>query len=431
MTALTERRLRLALRLLVTVAALRFGFEVLAYARPGFGEDVAQHWVASRVLAAGNDPYVPGVTARAGAASGLVTPGHGSYHFLERHHYPPLGLLVWAPLSRLPFRTAVLVWLLASALVWLACLPLLEKVLGMTGGSSDALLLRGALLTFAPALGVLSLGQLEIFVFALLLAGLTLEGRGRPWLAGAPIALAILLKLIPGAWLIYYLVLRRWRMVGSIVAWAVGLTAASLPFVGTATYRSFVASSWAFASAREGWQRYVPSNLSLQSFAFKGFAFLSGGHAYEHVALWVGRTAGLAVFLATLVVLLRARRRGDRADLAGLGLLCAATSLASALTWQHHLVWLALPLGVALRWSWETADLRRFTWGFLLPYVLIGQLDPWLQPLRDLTVGLGKDWRDVLWTITPAAIAVGVALCWVFTARLAWERHPPEPGPRS
>jgi hypothetical protein len=48
----------------------------------------------------------------------------------------------------------------------------------------------------------------------------------------------------------------------------------------------------------------------------------------------------------------------------------------------------------------------------------VGRLDPWLQPWRDLTAGMAKPVRDVLWSLTPAAVAAGVVLVAVASARI-------------
>jgi hypothetical protein len=84
-----------------------------------------------------------------------------------------------------------------------------------------------------------------------------------------------------------------------------------------------------------------------------------------------------------------------------------ATSLVSGMTFQHHLLWAAIPLGLALREGWESGETGRLVTAFWIPYLLIGLLDAWNPPLRNLTRDLPTTWRDILWSVIPAAVALG------------------------
>ena len=384
---------------MLALAGIRFGLEVASYLGPGYGEDFAKHWVAPQVLRRGGDPYDPAVTKQLASSLGVLDPDRAYFHYLERFHYPPLDLALFGPLSRLPLRTATIVWILFSAVLYLASIPILLRVLGFERRPTEALLMTAALLAFAPALSALSLGQLDVAVFFALVLGLALEQEGRPVAAGLAVAVAIHMKLFPAAFFVFYLLLRRWRMVASIAAWTLGLAALGVAAVGRSVCASWMRAESAYATLQSGWEQYLPSNLSVPAFLMKGAAFLTGGHEAAGAAIVLGRMAIVGLLAVAGFAVVRAKHGGREEQLWALGALCAATSMSSALTFQHHLVWLAIPLGLALR---EGAVLT-----FLVPYLLIGTLDPWNQPLRDATSGMSKAWRDVLWSIAPAAIATG------------------------
>lgn len=419
--------IRLVLAFMLAVAGVRFGLEVLSYLAPGYGEDFAKHWVAPRALAAGEDPYDPAVTKRLAESLDVMASDRTYFHYLERFHYPPLDLLVFRPLSLLPLRAATVVWILLSSLLYLASIPLLLDVLGFERRSAEAGLMIAALLGFAPALGTMSLGQLEIAVFFALVLGLWLEERGRPVAAGLAIAVAIHIKVFPAVLVLFYLLLRRWRMVASIAAWTVALAAACLWAVGPQACGAWLLAESRYGALESGWEQYLPSNLSIPAFLMKAAAFLSGGHEAAGIAIAIGRVAMVALLAVASFAVVRAARGGRDETLWALGALFTATSMASPLTFQHHLVWLALPLGLALKEAWAAQDARRMALTFVLPYLLIGTLDPWNQSLRDLTGDLPKGWRDVLWSIIPAAIASGALWLGVYAVRRASR---PQPSPR-
>jgi len=397
-----------AARTLLVAAVFAFALDVVTFVGPEWGEDVAQHWVAARLAADGGDPYAEGALRHRGEEEGLIAPGQPSHHFLEQHHYPPFAVALATPLARVGFLGARLTWLAASVVCALASLPLLARVSGVPPGEARVVL-AGLFLLFMPLRGALGLGQPDVFLLLLLLLGLDLDRTNRPGLAGLPLAAAALLKLLPFAWLLYFAARARWRVVASMLAWAAGLSALSLLVVPARLYRSFVVSQLAFAEASTGWQRYEPTNLSLTAWIFKAFAFATSSHDLEPAAGWLARIAAAALLAVVAVVIARARR-----GVAGMGLLVAAIALVSPLTWQHHLVVLILPLAIALRERLE--DPRAIVTGFLLPYALVGLLDPRFGAWRAATAEWSRPARDVAWSILPLAVTAGIA----WTGILAW-----------
>ena len=151
---------------------------------------------------------------------------------------------------------------------------------------------------------------------------------------------------------------------------------------------------------------------------FKALAFASSSHDLEVIGGLLAR--GLAVVLLVAVCLYLARIRtitGRDPGAAGMGLVVATIALVSPLTWQHHLVVLMLPLAIALRAWLEDPDGRRLMTGFLLPYMLVGLIDPRLSAWREVTAGWAKGARDIAWSVLPLAATAGIA----WTAILAWK----------
>jgi hypothetical protein len=403
--------------LLLALALLRFGGAVVDSTAPGMAEDVAQHWVAARLSAEGGDPYASGALRTAGERYGVVAREGGGFHFLARHHYPPLGLVLWRPLAALPYDGARWAWLALTVVLSLACLLLLESLLRVPPGSNLSWLIRAGFLGFGPVLGTLNLGQMGVLIFAGLLAGLKLDRDGRSGWAGGPLAVAILLKVLPGVWLLVFAAGRRWRAVGSTLCWMVGLTALSVLAVGWSPYARYIEDQLQFGTGQEGWQRYVPNNVSATAFLLKGAALLTGGHDWERLVLLACAVSGAALLIA---VLYRATRIGsDQEDawLGAVGLACATVSLVSPMTWQHHLVWLALPLAAGVKVAWQHHGVSRAFGWWAAAWLLLG-LDPWAAPLRALTSDLPPPWKDVVWSVPAAGVLAGMVLTWLLAYRL-------------
>lgn len=207
-------------------------------------------------------------------------------------HYPPLTLPLFGALAALPREAVHVLWLLASA--GLALLALRAFAIPWSWALA-ALLWR----PFAEGLWV---GNVAVP----LLAAFALAPR-----AGALLAVPGLFKVyagLPAVWLIRE---RRWRDVALAVAVGIALALVTLPLVGVAAWREWLAGlAW--------WDASIPA---LGSYA-TGIAL--GGH--------VGLIPALAIAATVLVLALRAR--GDEA----LWRLGVATPVISPAVFSHGLL---------------------------------------------------------------------------------------------
>jgi hypothetical protein len=152
-------------------------------------------------------------------------------HYGEPLAYANLPAVAWAaiPLTGLPFRVALLLWMA----------PLVAVLLGAwwvaaPGGGWERVAYLVLLLAAAPVLRALELGQYEIAVMGLVAFHWWLLRRGRPVLAGVALALACLkpqdVFLVPAV-----LVLTgRWRPAAAWAATCAALAAAMALALGPA-----------------------------------------------------------------------------------------------------------------------------------------------------------------------------------------------------
>jgi hypothetical protein len=149
-----------------------------------------------------------------GLTSGLGWPMH--------YRYPPLFLLLFAPLAMLPLGLAAALWVIAkiAVLAWVIH-AFKQRGLKLPPSLSAPVLIP--ILFITPYLiEEFRYGNAQFFVVALTIAGLLLL-RERPVLAAASLGLATSIKVWPLFFLPYLAVRREWKAVGYTAAFVVFL----------------------------------------------------------------------------------------------------------------------------------------------------------------------------------------------------------------
>jgi alpha-1,2-mannosyltransferase len=251
--------------------------------------------------------------------------GHTTYGFT----YPPFAALCMVPLALVTARTAAVLTTAASAAVVVAITYWLLTPLARRHGWSRWFAVAlgvPVVLAMEPIRETLGYGQVNMLIFALVVADVVALRRGRGW-AGAGIGLATALKLTPGLFIVLLVLTGRRR--AAAVATGTFLSATLLALVVNP------AGSWQYwTSALWDTSRVGPvdkwSNQSLL-----GMTARLADPGQPDRRLWA--------LLAVLVLVLgmwravRAHRRGD--DLVAVTLIGLTACLTSPISWTHHLYW--------------------------------------------------------------------------------------------
>jgi hypothetical protein len=145
--------------------------------------------------------------------------------------YPPMLLLLVAPLSDLPFMPAWLVWTVGGMVFMLAAL---RRLLPWR--------LATALLLGTPAsLWCITLGQNGFLTAGLMIYALELLGRGS-WIAGVFIGLLTYKPQFGLLFPVFLILQRRFAVIAAAVATVLALAAASALVFGAAAWQAFVKS---------------------------------------------------------------------------------------------------------------------------------------------------------------------------------------------
>ncbi|WP_311972375.1 glycosyltransferase family 87 protein [Bradyrhizobium campsiandrae] len=191
--------------------------------RSPFGDDFINYWSGAYLALHGRAAEVYDFVAFHGFETSVVGPHIDFYHY----SYPPVLLLLTAPLAIVPYVPALFVWLAST---WYG----FYRALKFAAGENALLLSLAAPAMFVNAIG----GQNGALTAAIMGGGLLLVDR-RPTMAGMLFGLLIykphLALMLPVAMIAG----RRWRVVVAAGVTAVLLIAASMAVFGPAVWAEY------------------------------------------------------------------------------------------------------------------------------------------------------------------------------------------------
>jgi Glycosyltransferase family 87 len=182
--------------------------------------------------------------------------------------YPPFHALMFAPLSRLGYRQAYLVWGAINISLWLFFLYLIRDV-GVRLQPFRFLMLSSL---FFPLWIALVQGQFSILLLVSFALAFVCLKRSRDWAAGLALGLGLLKFQVVLPFALIFLLKRRWRFVAGLTVAATLLIVVSLIIVGLngmASYLNMLVDTFRHPA---GWA-YVtikPSNMPTIRGLFSG-----------------------------------------------------------------------------------------------------------------------------------------------------------------
>jgi alpha-1,2-mannosyltransferase len=292
-------------------------------------------FLGATALLHGLDPYDPAALQHASAAAGNpVGPDAFTKPFRRWTHPPFSGLLV-APMTQFGEAGAFFIYYLANLFGVVAAFLLGVRLAGAGARARYAAALCAATTPICTSLG---LGQVNGFIMAALtVSAWALERcpRQSAILAGVPIGLAAGLKILPGIFVAYFLVTRRW----AAAAWALGaglatLAAPAVVFGPDTTLLPFLRSLGQIAAGSPDMD-----NMSLPALILRLHAGLDGldsGLTYPLPPAWGAASTAISLGLVAWG-LWRAR---TQAIPAAYLTLIVVVLLAAPVAWDHYAAWI-------------------------------------------------------------------------------------------
>ncbi|MCO6007422.1 glycosyltransferase 87 family protein [Actinoallomurus purpureus] len=272
--------------------------------------------------------------------------------------YPPFAVLLAVPLAFVPWTVAQWLWvalvLLALTItVRYAFRPLLDRF------RPWAPVLTGVIVALCaypmPLRDQIRFGQVDVFLVAMCVADCA--ARRPRWPRGLLIGLATAIKLVPGVFIIYFLVTGRRREAGTAVA------GAAIATLGTFLVLPVDSADYWFRALFDS--ERLGSNTATTNQSIRGMLLRTYLPDSITAALWLA-CAGLIAYFG-----FRAARRtaleGD--EIGGIAITGLVAVLISPVSWIHHLAWLVVVLG-ALAGSGRGRRALALAAGVWLFYVL-------------------------------------------------------------
>ena len=316
-------------------------------ARSGSGRDYATYHYAVQEAWVGGDPYDTRALGRRARAEGTRKSVHPYF-------YPPPFLLgmVWAvPLS---LKAGYLAWFAIQEACALGALFVMRRWLG-----ASWLLLALVLAAFSPVPDNLKMGQANLPVLLLTVVGLWRAARPS---GGVLMGMAGMAKMSPALNLIGWVAQGRWRPAMLAALMAVALSLAALPLVGVSSQIRFYTEILPGFSTGEYHGLRVPITLPANHSIPDLFNQIWPGPDRHHLdprAATGSRLVSLAL-LASLLPIFR-RARGATGAACAFGALTVLFTITPVYTYEHHLAFLLFP-AVALGVAFERELLpRRWT----------------------------------------------------------------------
>ncbi|RAY14614.1 hypothetical protein DPM19_12675 [Actinomadura craniellae] len=256
--------------------------------------------------------------------------------------YPPFAALLAVPLTWLSWPQAqwVSVGLLYAALTIMVCYAFRDLIRRAGRWSPVAVgALVGAMAWMMPVFDQIRFGQVGLFLVAMCVADCAAPSPR--WPRGLLVGLATAVKLVPGVFLIYFLITGRREAAGNAV-----LTAAAATLIGFVARPHDSLDFWFGAmldSERAG------ANTATTNQSINGMLLRIYWPETITTALWlvcVAIMAYLGFRLARRASLLDVPGPGGHsAEMAGVAIVGLLSVLLSPIGWIHHLTWIVLVIG--------------------------------------------------------------------------------------
>ncbi|RDI47304.1 alpha-1,2-mannosyltransferase [Nocardia mexicana] len=320
--------------------------------------------------------------------------------------YPPLAALFFTPLALLPLGAAQgLVLAISIASLGITLWLVLDRMRPSLDLPTRVALIIGAVAVLGvtePVRQTYNFGQINLVLMAAI--ALDVLVRKPRWPRGMLIGIAVSIKLIPAAYLLYFLLRKDWRTSITLVLSAFGAIALGFLLFPGDSAEYWFETLW--DTDRIGPAAYA-GNQSL-----KGFAFRLGFSEDVGTLIWIALSA-VALGLAALWM---KRLLDAGADVAALLVNAAAVLLISPISWSHHWVWVApamLTVAAANPLSAQPNRLRRnLVTGALAVITVMFFIGPfWLLPHQNDQEAGWSLWQQVIGSsyalVTFAVLALG------------------------
>ena len=258
--------------------------------------------------------------------------------------YPPTWYVLFTPFTKMDWRKAHDIWLVANLVFVAAAIVLTLLAIGYRPvGLEEMLALLTLILGYSPLIFALKECQANSLVLLIISTALYLASRSKNAAAGVLLALGAAVKVFPGIILLYFLWKRKFRLAAWGFICLLVIMAASVAAVGWDVHY------WYFFKVAPTWASNMRAFDMNQSLAGVVARALVGGEGIRPIAHRPALARALITFLQAVLLAIvlwvtggRARQF-DRRVWLEISLVIVFYQLASTWVLIHHLEWLLIP----------------------------------------------------------------------------------------
>jgi hypothetical protein len=231
----------------------RVGQVVVAATGRAWGYDFSAYWFAAQRVLSGEPVY---------AAYQLAGPYSPQEQFA--YLYPPFLAVAVTPLAAAfpDFPSAMWVWFTLGLAVLIAAVVLFARSRGTLPTALAVLL--AAILALPPVGFELVMGNVHLLLVGLFLVawlGLERGTRNGALVAGACVAIAVLIKVFPALILIWFVLTRRYLAAGAALVTVIVLAVATFPIVGVQAWLDYPQVLLNVGPPPDAWSSFAPASI--------------------------------------------------------------------------------------------------------------------------------------------------------------------------
>lgn len=248
-------------------------------------------------------------------------------------NYPPFVVIIFYPFYLLPLVVAYKLWTVLSIVFLLISLYLCFKLFNLKFFSPTALILSSLVFSFFPVKFTLGMGQINLLVLMLVTCAFYFFIKGKDLYSGICLGISIALKLFPVLLLFYFLLKRKYIIFLYTFITFISLGGISYLFIKPEISNYY----WQHVFSIFG---STPADYYNQA--------LSGFLARQFDNIFLRDQIKLIISMFFIVfsfwVIFRKNIHDFSRKTLEFGLLITLNVFINGYAWQHHFVWLILPL---------------------------------------------------------------------------------------
>lgn len=278
------------------------------------------------------------------------------------YSYPPIDFLLFVPLTYLPFPTAEIVWTVLNICLLVVSIYFLTKIFAEKFFSRMNMLFMTLVFISFPTKFTLGMGQLNIFVLWLMVYGLWLMKKKKPYKTGLVLGAALSIKFSPIFLPFFFLMkFNKKILIGIIVAAFINILLVLLFVPISTTYYyiakiapDFLLSSWKLDYYNQSLAGLVGRSLGMGS-----------------VSAIVKNVISIGFIFWSFFVIYKNKKKDVLSTMLSIGIVMTLSILFNTFSWQHHFVWLIVPFYSTIFYLKKIKAKNNYYLLIIISYVLV------------------------------------------------------------